>query len=198
MFQQYNIFSVPVFREEFSEAELLRSQTIQYFKDMEKDDKINYTGKYPVGSYTSFYSNEDIIGLPQLINLKTFIKNTVQQVHNSVGLSGELKFTNSWFNINRKYGYHETHNHCPDIWSGVYYLQAQEADATISFTNRILIDSGWPYSAQKIVHTDFVSSKMTCPVKTGLLVVFPSYLDHNVDQQLSDNERISIAFNMTV
>jgi uncharacterized protein (TIGR02466 family) len=165
---------------------------------MEKDDNIDYTGKYPVGNYTSFYANQDIIGLPQLVELKNFIKTTVQQIHNSIGLAGKLEFTNSWFSINRKYGYHETHNHCPDIWSGVYYLQAEEQDATISFTNRNLINSGWPYGAQKVHHTDFISSKMTCPVKTGLLVIFPSYLDHNVDQQLSDNERISIAFNLNV
>lgn len=198
MFQQYNIFPVPVYRSEFNKSEMVRDHIVQYFKDVEMFDTVDYTGKYPVGSYTSFYNNENILGLPQLVELHTFIKDTVQNIHQSVGLYGNVEFTNSWFSINRKYSYHESHNHCPDIWSGVYYVQAEESDATISFLNKVMIDSGWPYSAKKAAQTDFVSNKVTCPVKTGMLIVFPSYLDHMVNQHLTDNERVTIAFNLNI
>lgn len=198
MFHQYNIFSVPVYRQDCNSSVLNQQEVIKYFKEYELNDDTDYTGKYPVGSYTSYHNNDSILELPQLDDLKTLIKDTVQSIHFSVGLSGTVEFTNSWFSINRKFSYHETHNHCPDIWSGVYYVQAEEGDATISFLNRLMVDSGWPYSAQKTAHTDFVSNKVTCPVKTGMLIVFPSYLDHMVDQHLTDNERITIAFNLNV
>lgn len=196
--QQYNIFPVPVFRFEFDLAEPIRAEMVPFFKDVEKTDHVNFSNRYTANSYTSFYSNEDIIGLPQLEKLRNFIKNSAQQVHNSVGLAGELSFTNSWFSINRQYGFHEAHNHVPDIWSGVYYLQATEQDATISFVNKSIVDTGWPYKAKKLSQTDFVSSQVTCPVKTGMLIIFPSYLEHKVNQQLTDSERFNIAFNMSV
>ena len=182
----------------FDLAEVLRKEMVPFFKDIEVTDTRSQDGKYPSGSYTSFFNNEDIIGLPQLDILRNFIKETVQDMHQSVGLAGELKFTNSWFSINRKHSYHETHNHCPDIWSGVYYLQADPNDATISFINNNLVNSGWPYAAFKVTNTDHVTSQVNCPVSTGLLLVFPSYLQHKVNQQEVDSERITIAFNMSV
>lgn len=195
---RYNLFPVPVAHDNFNNAEALRTEIVPFFKDVESTDKSDQSGKYSVGSYTSFFNNEDVITLPQLDALRDFIKNTVQTLHNSVGLSGELIFTNSWFSINRKNSYHEAHHHCPDIWSGVYYVQANHNDAPISFINKNLVDSGWPYSAAKVSNTDFVTSQVTCAVTTGLLLVFPSYLQHKVNQQEADSERITIAFNMSV
>lgn len=196
--QQYNIFPVPIFRYEFADSELLRTELVPFFKTIESNDQINLNNRYTVNSYTSFYSNADIIGLPQMDKLRSFIQVSAQTAHNSIGLDGELMFTNSWFSINRQYSYHETHNHIPDIWSGVYYLQATEEDATISFVNKTIVDTGWPYKAKKLVHTDFVSSQVTCPVKTGMLIIFPSYLEHKVNQQMADSDRFNIAFNMSV
>lgn len=195
---RYNLFPVPVLHTNFGMAELLRKEMVPFFKDIEATDTRTQAGKYPFGSYTSFFNNEDIIGLPQLDILRTFIKETVQDMHQSVGLTGNLGFTNSWFSINRKHSYHETHHHCPDIWSGVYYLQADSNDATISFINKNLVDSGWPFAAMKTANTDFVTNQVNCPVSTGLLLIFPSYLQHKVNQQETDSERITIAFNVGV
>lgn len=179
-------------------AEPLRTEIVPFFKDIEATDTRSLVGKYPVGSYTSFFNNEDILGLPQLDILRQFIREGVEAIHRSVGLGGELRFTNSWFSINRKGSYHEPHHHCPDIWSGVYYVQADQADAAISFMNRNLNDTGWPYMAPKIDNTDLITSQVNCPVSTGLLLIFPSHLRHKVNQQEADSERITIAFNMGI
>jgi uncharacterized protein (TIGR02466 family) len=195
---RYNLFPVPVAHATFDRAQELCTEIVPIFKDIEVRDTRDHVGKYSTGSYTSFFSNGHIITMPQLESLRNFIKDTVQTLHQSVGLAGDLEFTNSWFSINRQHSYHEAHNHCPDIWSGVYYVQANQADAAISFVNKTLIDTGWPYTATKTANTDFVSNQVNCPVESGLLLVFPSYLVHKVNQQEADSERITIAFNMSV
>lgn len=197
MFDLHNIFQVPVYQSRYHDAFDLEKDIVSKFKDIENQNKHNNSHYYPSNSYTSF-GVDSILDISELKNLKEFIFNTVSEIHKSVGLGGELEFTNSWFSINRKNSYHESHTHIPDVWSGVYYVSATPADAAIVFVNRNLKETMWPYKAPKIQHTNFNSSQATCSVETGLLIVFPSYLEHKVNQQLADSERITVAFNLNV
>lgn len=190
------LFSVPLFRFDFSDHIFLRKTILDKFLEIEKNDFNNYDQKYPRGSYTSFYSRQTIFDIPGIKDLETFIKDCVNIADKQIGLSGDLEFTKSWFSINRKYSYHEQHHHCPNVWSGVYYVQTGTDDATISFINKNLIDTGWPYRSNKEMNTEYNSTQTVCKPESGMLLVFPSYLHHKVDQHLSDNDRITIAFNM--
>jgi len=190
------LFPCPVFKFDFEDAHTSKDIFVGKIKEIEKSDTADISQKYSQGSYTSFYNKESIFTEPIFSKLAQFIKNSVQESHKFCGLDGELEFTRSWANINRKYSYHEQHHHCPNIWSGVYYVQATDNDATISFINSNLINSSWPYKAKKVYHTELNSTQTICKVQSGMLLVFPSYLNHKVDQHMSDNERISIAFNM--
>jgi len=190
------LFPCPLFRFDYKDAVVDQCQLVNAIQQIEKVDTSDISLNYTHGSYTSFYSVDSIFNRTEFTNLKEFIKQAVQEVHISCGLDGKLKFSRSWANINRKYSYHEAHHHCPNIWSGVYYVQAQENDATISFINSNILNSSWPYNAKKLYNNDLNSSQTTCKTQTGMLLIFPSYLQHKVDQQMSDGERISIAFNM--
>lgn len=190
------LFTVPLFRFDFSDHIFLRKSILEQIFEIEKSDPVNYTNKYPQGSYTSFYSRDTIFDISGIAPLESFIKNCVETADRQIGLSGDLQFTKSWFSINRKYSYHEQHHHCPNVWSGVYYVQADPTDATISFINKNLIDTGWPYYSKKEINTEFNSTQTVCSPESGMLLIFPSYLNHKVDQHLSNKERITIAFNM--
>ena len=190
------LFPVPLYKFEYPAAELSKNVIVDRIKEIETADPTDISLKYSQGSYTSFYNRNDIFDERCLAQLKIFIQQSVSQVHKHCGLDGELMITRSWANINRKYSYHEQHHHCPNIWSGVYYVQAADDDATICFVNSNIINSSWPYAANKIYNNDLNSSQTVCRVHTGMLLVFPSYLQHKVEQHMTDNERISIAFNM--
>ncbi len=190
------LFPCPLFKFDYEKADQSRESFVNHIKEIEKTDGSDISLKYTHGSYTSFYSTEQIIDEPVFEDLKSFIKKSVTQAHQMSGLAGDLEFTRSWANINRKYSYHEEHHHCPNIWSGVYYVQTAENDATISFMNMNILNSSWPYKAKKIYQNDVNSSQTICKTITGMLLIFPSYLRHKVDQHMSDNERVSIAFNM--
>lgn len=190
------LFPCPLFKFDYQNSFRDLNLFVKKIKDIEKQDFNDISLKYTHGSYTSFYSLENIINEQEFTDLKSFIENAVSDVHRQSGLGGELEFTRSWANINRKYSYHEEHHHCPNIWSGVYYVQAADNDATISFMNMNILNSSWPYKAKKLYQNDINSSQTVCKASTGMLLIFPSYLRHKVDQHMSDNERISIAFNM--
>ena len=191
-----NLFPIPLFRFDYPESRILKNNLTEKFYEIEKQDQQKYSEKYPHGSYTSFYSRDTIFNIPGSKSLESFIHSSVETADRHIGLSGDLKFTKSWFSINRKYSYHEQHHHCPNVWSGVYYVQAGSNDATISFINKNIIDTGWPYFSKKEMNTEYNSTQTVCRPETGMLLIFPSYLHHKVDQHLSSDERITIAFNM--
>lgn len=193
-FQRQDIFPVPMFRAVYPKAQELKSTIVPTFLDIEKNDK--EPTQYTANGYTNFDKNQQTLEMPELEDLRNFIGTTVQRANQFAGLKGGVYFTGSWFSINRQHSYHERHNHLPDVWSGVYYVQADHLDSGLSFTNSNTL-SNWPGVPVERT-TDYNSPVVTCGVETGVLYIFPSYLWHSVDQQKIDQERITIAFNMRV
>jgi uncharacterized protein (TIGR02466 family) len=102
-----------------------------------------------------------------------------------------------WVNVSPKYAYNALHEHPQSFLSGVYYLQVDDKSGSLRFRDprgakRM---SPWPVAEDKKAdqrHWDRVSYKP----KAGRLIMFPSWLEHDVEATLSDQERISISFNM--
>lgn len=190
--ERQDVFSVPLFRNTYDNADFLKSQVKPLLYKIEQDDK--EPAYYPKNGYTSYKTNSNILDLPELSDLKTWIGITAQSIHKNMGLAGNVYFTGSWFTINRQYSYHERHNHMPDTWSGVYYLQAEQGDSGLTVVNPNK-DANWPNCPVEKLN-DFTSPSIITKVETGTLIMFPSYIPHKVEQQQDDRERISIAFNL--
>jgi uncharacterized protein (TIGR02466 family) len=97
-----------------------------------------------------------------------------------------------WTNINKPGSTNMIHNHVMASChlSGVYYIQAENTGAIRFYTHEQLynlIPDGMPYQG-KIGHDPH----------DGDLLIWPSYLHHDVGVNLSTQERINIAFNATV
>lgn len=188
----HNLFPVPIFTGKFSDAENLKDILVPKFKEYEKNHTMQT--KYSNNGYTSYGSTENILYWEECRDLVNEIGQTVANLHNHVGLPGQVYLEDSWFNINRKDSYHETHNHLPSIWSGCYYVQCNsETDAGITFLNSNF-DSNWPF-IRKEFFTDYTNSSSTFFNETGTFLIFPSYLKHRVEQQVCDSERVTISFN---
>ena len=96
-----------------------------------------------------------------------------------------------WGNINPKGGFNFTHVHPSGWMSGVYYIQLPEKNNEIVFQD--------PRSARMM---DFQRSSLVKDEyfshypKVGELLLFPSWLPHFVSPNTSDQNRISISFNV--
>ena len=145
-------------------------------------------------------SEDKYIFNDKLQDIKEFcedhIDNYVKEVHNP---RKDLEFyiTQSWLNYTKLGGSHGMHTHQNSWISGVFYLSAPEGNG-ISFYDpnmrikRILkIDSSLENPSQ------WQGEKITVPLKTNQLVLFPSWLGHAVDPNPEQNiTRLSLAFNV--
>lgn len=192
---RHEIFPVPIWQFDHEQAESFKNKTVPLFKDIEKKNP-NPNVKYTQDGYTSYGPITNILDYDECIDLKNFIMGRVVEAVKDLGLEGYCNLTGSWFNINRKYSSHGEHNHIPDTISGIYYVQADEDDARITFHDQNKI-SNWPWKGS-VVSTPYTGNIKSFPPKTGRLYLFPSYITHSVEQQLKESERISISFNAYV
>ena len=105
-----------------------------------------------------------------------------------------FELTGCWANVLPKGAAHKTHSHPNNFLSGVYYLRTPDGADTINFhdpRNQTGIIRP-PVTELTAENTDQVVVK----VGSGTLLLFPSYLQHDVHSNNSDSERISISFNL--
>lgn len=114
----------------------------------------------------------------------------------------ELVFDNMWANINPRYGYNRSHVHPNVLWSGVYYVQCPPDSGRIFFTDprpQVLIAAA-RYAPNAPRKPEAWSEVYFEPTE-GRLILFPAWLAHEVEPNMSDEEgpggdRISISFNL--
>ena len=106
----------------------------------------------------------------------------------------ELAITGCWANILAKSAEHKAHKHPNNFLSGVYYVQTQPGADTVNFHDPRIQTAAIrpPVKELTAENTDQVVVK----VSNGTLLVFPSYLEHSVSPNESDNERVSVSFNI--
>ena len=149
--------------------------------------------RYSANGYTSYGAYTNILLEPGLKELKEFIDETVKKCHEQTRLQGDVRLESSWFSIMRKYTYHEEHHHMPSVWSGVYYVQADNDHPGLTFVNRDQ-KQHWPRTGITQL-TESNSPEVTSPAETGNVIIFPSHVLHKVHQQMTDKERDMISFN---
>ena len=123
--------------------------------------------------------------------LTSAIKNNVPKSDNEMG---EL-FIYSWFNINSTGCYNAAHHHNDGktIFSGVYYVTVpNESCGVIAFND--------PRGKNLESTPDFkyfnTPTNKTITPEENMLYYFPSWLEHEVSGNYSNQNRISISFNL--
>ena len=106
----------------------------------------------------------------------------------------DLEVTGCWATILATGAIHKTHSHPNNFLSGVYYVRVHPGADTISFHD--------PRSQGRVIRPPVVeltsenTDQVVVTVTNGTLLMFPSYLEHSVDANMSAEERISISFNI--
>ena len=113
-------------------------------------------------------------------------------------LKGRVAINEWWFNVNYKGCMNRLHQHPNSIHSGVYYIKAPENCGSIVFPHpSSTLMWGWQGGMLKEPTSTNSSMVSLKPVK-NLLYIFPSWADHSVDANESNEERISLSFNTTL
>lgn len=105
-----------------------------------------------------------------------------------------IEITGCWANVLARGAAHGTHCHPNNFLSGVYYVRTHPGADTINFHD--------PRIQTGIIRPPVVeltadnTDQVVVGVENGTLLIFPSYLQHSVDTNRSEQERISISFNI--
>ena len=97
-----------------------------------------------------------------------------------------------WYNICPKGGYNETHVHPGAFLSGVYYLKKPEKSGDINFHDPRK-GSMCSREPQHIAR----GSLQRVDTKAGDIIIFPGWLEHSVEPNFDEEDRISISFNVS-
>ena len=106
----------------------------------------------------------------------------------------KIELANFWINSNNKNDYNLLHSHSECNISGVYYIQATENSGRIVFQNGDLTKMS---SKNQFFFDDpNFYSRYFIPVNDYDLILFSSDTFHYVEPNRSNDERISVAFNL--
>ncbi len=128
-------------------------------------------------------------------DLDHIIRSSVTGVLDSLKVRYEnFEVTGCWANIAAPGSPHKIHAHPNNYLSGVYYVKTQPRANSIFFHDprpQITIISPPPIEVGPAT-----AGKVRVQAETGTLMLFPAWLQHSVEPNASDENRISIAFNI--
>ncbi|OFZ31983.1 MAG: hypothetical protein A2622_12165 [Bdellovibrionales bacterium RIFCSPHIGHO2_01_FULL_40_29] len=166
--------------------------------------KSDHTGKewsaqnYKNG-YTSYGSLDQLHKLSSTFALlekkiNTHVNRYLKQLDYEVTTKSDLKMITCWVNVMPSLAQHTTHIHPQSVISGTFYVAFPTGASAIKFEDPRLgffMNSPAVKSDAKLENQRFVS----LPAKSGDLVLFESWLRHEVPTNQSKTPRISISFN---
>lgn len=188
-------FSTPIWTEEIKNYKDSNEQIYDYIKNLQKKDSQGIVKSNVKGWHSKNFDLKE--KEPQ-----NFIKIISRQIESVITdmdwdiKNQKTKITNMWAIINKGGAANARHHHGNSSLSAAYYVRAPKNSGDIVFYD--------PRPAPVYSHP--VSNKPNylnamqhsiSPLE-GLLVMFPGYLDHSVNENLSNEERIVISFNISL
>jgi uncharacterized protein (TIGR02466 family) len=145
---------------------------------------------------TKLSNDKFILEQPELHRLKNILLGEIKEYFNSVmGYEFDIYITNSWCNVA---GYNEgqtLHNHANSIVSGIFYLNVNDSQPSITFVNPT---PPFLLNMRSQQYNMFNSLEFDIPIEDNTVILFPSQCFHYVKSNPTNNDRISIAFNTFV
>jgi uncharacterized protein (TIGR02466 family) len=153
-------------------------------KDNESSKKSN------LGGWQSKDISIDICG-KELTNITKILTSAANDISNLYSVEWDIRLLNFWANVNGHKDSNLPHNHPSSIMSGCYYVECNDLSGKIVFERP---DMQQDYMGSSI-KTKYTFGTYSFQPEPGDFVIFPSYLRHYVEQNMSNKERISLAFN---
>jgi uncharacterized protein (TIGR02466 family) len=204
-----NMFAVPFSFGRYSEHERLNPALKAYVFAQEKGGRAANPRPNTQRNAATFESHFNIFrdSEPAIQELKVFCWDQL------LAMIGQLNrydlatlqrlqiFNDCWFHITRRGGFFGVHIHPNASWSGVYCVDPGRHDpdkkdsGLLSFINPMISNA---------MHLDAGNARLQLPysfeiahvaLEAGQLVMFPSWVPHDVKPYEGEGERITIAFN---
>lgn len=160
----------------------------------ELDELRKSTGYENPGS-GAWQSNGDLNRLEPFAPLMSCFTAGSERVLDFLKLDYEgFVITDSWANINPPGHSHMIHTHPNNYLSGVYYVKAPEGSGDIEFLDPR--QQALVLQPRVTAQTPQNAWKQRITPQEGQLLIFNSWFQHQVQENRSEDDRISISFNI--
>ena len=154
-----------------------------------KDKGINRT------NVNGWHSKTTMHEMPEYKRLTDALYEAQKKIYIEEDLDSEPFLGNMWANVNPKGGMNRAHVHPNSLWSGVYYVKSNKDSGHLKIDDpRSIALMSRPRLKEK-QHPMRLWRESSFEPKAGRLIMFPAWLVHCVDPNMSDELRISVSFN---
>ena len=178
--------------------------TFVYGKDVQLDnnklaqDIVNWSNQdkgVKKTNYNGWHSTTDMGNKPEYQLLVTELMRMQKEIYDNEHLDRYAKLGNMWANINPPGSMNRPHVHPNALFSGVYYIKAQPNSGRLKiFDPRPGTHMQMPVRKSGNPGKDLWRDASIEP-KIGRIIMFPAWLWHSVEENISNDIRISVSFN---
>jgi uncharacterized protein (TIGR02466 family) len=201
-------FAVPICHARLADCDRLNGELAQLFLARETQEYRNLTPSHNPQA-EMFESRYDLFTWPEpcIQELRKFMLESAFRVAMAASETAREEFArlhlnnHTWFHITRHTGYFVAHNHALASWSAVYCVKdgAEKAGEPSGgllrlFDTRAGADAYLDPANQRL-RQPFIVGDLELQLQPGQLVVFPSYLFHEVTPYYGADARITVASN---
>jgi uncharacterized protein (TIGR02466 family) len=204
------MFPVPFAFERHADAQRLNARLRELFLAREAEGA-RYANPTPftLRNAAVFESHFDLFAWPQpeIAELRAFCLSRVAEL--AAELNGYDEATrarlrvraDAWFHVTRRGGYFGVHNHPMASWSGVYCVAPGEHDAgdadsgALTFVHPQAGGAMYVDAGNAALRPPFGIGNLSYRLEAGQLLIFPSWVLHQVQPFHGEGERITVAFN---
>ena len=185
------IFPTPIHQFDVNGFSEIQDELIDYAYDFNKKDPIGVSISNRGGWQSKGF---DIINEDDVLQL--FLINCLSNfppIKESVELRGY-----AWININKPGDYNIKHVHPTNNLSGVLWIKCLENSGDIVFDSPNNFESFLENKSYEddFKKSNFIDDSYHCYPTEGRMIVFPSHLQHHVQENKSNEDRISVSFNI--
>jgi len=190
-YSNINLFPSVIHQFDVNGFNEIQDELIDFVYNMREKDPVGHTISNRRGWQSSCFSidNENDV-------LKKFLTNCLAEfppIKKSVRL-----FVSAWVNINPPDAFNMKHNHPTSDLAGVLWIKCPENCGDIIFSSPCdfaISNELDAYTDEFKEYNKYYHSYSIFP-KQGRIIVFPAHLQHYVDFNKSQEDRISVSFNI--
>lgn len=185
----HNLFPTALFVFNLKDHEKLDQQLLKTIFGLKQSDP-----GYVASNVLGWHSKSNLFDLEEVKPFKQLVDEAIAQVAQAVGYGNvRIAAANCWANVNPKYASNKIHDHANCLFSGVYYIKTPKDSGSLMFYDPRSARTFYKPNVQTF--TAYTADAVAHVAEAGLLLIFPSWLKHGVEPNLSDEERVSISFN---
>ena len=191
--KRYELFPSPVWTSQLKNFSVHNQAMLEYIIQLYENEP-GLKRSNVLGWHSPDQLHKEPAFIPLQKQIEEFIENVIAQDLQLDLKTEKYRIKTMWCILNSQFAHNHLHRHPDSLFSGVYYLQTSPNSGNLNFHDpRADVRMLRPRFAKDTPFSNFIVPFEPLP---GRLLLFPSWLPHNVDPNLGEQKRISISFDI--